>query len=163
MTDLQKLLSTKNFANENFTDHNCNFLSFRQLIENLESVDRERSLLKTELEGLARALSPLKKEVTDVVKRQQLSQVEVENDRFTLEISSELTRVKEELSLFYTEKQALENEQVELENALKVLGQEKEAARQELRYLIQVWFYLFLSFKYRFKVVRSLSENSFIF
>lgn len=105
----------------------------------------------------------MKKEVTDVVKRQQLSQAEVKNDRFTLEISSELTRVKEELSIFYIEKQALENEQVELENALKVLGQEKEAARHELRYLIQVWFYLFLSFKYRLKVVREIFENSFMF
>ena len=105
----------------------------------------------------------MKKEVTDVVKLQQLSQVEVENDLFTLEISSELTRVKEELSLFYIEKQALENEQVELEKALMVLGREKEAARKELRYLIQVWFYLVLDFKDRFKVVRSIFENSFIF
>lgn len=45
---------------------------YRTLARNLDAADQERVLLKNELHGLARALSPLKKEVCEVVKKQNL-------------------------------------------------------------------------------------------
>ena len=40
------------------------------MARNLDAADQERALLKNELHGLARALSPLKKEICEVVKKQ---------------------------------------------------------------------------------------------
>ena len=48
------------------------FYSYRSLARNLDAADQERALLKNELHGLARALSPLKKEVCEVVKKQNI-------------------------------------------------------------------------------------------
>lgn len=42
------------------------------MARNLDAADQERALLKNELHGLARALSPLKKEVCEVVKKQNI-------------------------------------------------------------------------------------------
>jgi len=126
--------------------------SFRTLARNLDAADQERALLKNELQGLARALSPLKKEVCEVVKKQN-SLRDTNNNQSSetanvnetgLDLPNELNRMKEDLSLFNEEKSALEMEQGRLETRLRDVGEEKEDLRSKLRELIQVIFQLFL-------------------
>ena len=113
------------------------FCLSRLLVDDLDAADRERNLLKSELHGLARALSPLKKEVTEVIKKQENLKNEVDAKPYH-DISGEVARIKDELSSFLAEKSQLEMEQCELEVKLKVVGLEKEDLRIKLRTLIQV-------------------------
>ncbi|XP_066935661.1 kinesin-like protein KIF15 isoform X3 [Clytia hemisphaerica] len=138
----------------------------RTLARNLDAADQERALLKNELQGLARALSPLKKEVCEVVKKQHSlldnnnnkdnvtddrgcqdnndEAVTEDNDDVIpkeneagLDLPDEVNRMKEDLTSFNEEKSALEIEQGRLETRLKEIGDEKDDLRSKLRDLIQ--------------------------
>jgi len=138
----------------------------RTLARNLDAADQERALLKNELQGLARALSPLKKEVCEVVKKQHsLLDNNNNKDNITddsgcqdnndeagnednddvipkeneagLDLPDEVNRMKEDLTSFNEEKSVLEIEQGRLETRLKEIGDEKEDLRSKLRDLIQ--------------------------
>lgn len=120
-------------------------------MEDLDAADRERNLLKSELHGLARALSPLKKDVSDVLRKQESLQSEL-NQSSNIDISNELLRIKEDLCSFNAEKAALECEQCDLESRLRTLSEEKEGLRGKLRNLIQVS--LFISYCCKFLFIR---------
>ena len=84
--------------------------------------------------------SPLKKEVNEVIKKQEnlkSNDVSDTNGKNQQDICLEVARLRHELSSFNAEKSQLEMEQCELELRLKVVGLEKEDLRLKLRALIQ--------------------------
>ncbi|XP_047128724.1 centromere-associated protein E isoform X3 [Hydra vulgaris] len=110
--------------------------SHRQLlVADLDSADRERAILNSELQQLARALSPLKREVTEVIKKQENLNLEQNDANF--DITNQVKQMKIELNEYNIEKIALKNEQEELEQRLKLLAFEKDELRSQLRKIIQ--------------------------
>ena len=109
---------------------------FRLMVADLDSADRERAILKSELQQLARALSPLKREVTEVIKKQE--SLNTEQSEANFDITNEVKQIKIDLNEYNIEKMALKNEQEELEQRLKLLALEKDELRSQLRKIIQV-------------------------
>lgn len=100
--------------------------------------ERDKNLLRTELTGLARALSPLKKEVRAAVEKQIELQMgpRLTSDENDALIEGELLQAQQELASFNVEKSELEEEEKLLKRKIDVAITSKNEVRQKLHDII---------------------------
>ena len=114
----------------------------RKRIESeLINSERDKHLLRTELTGLARALSPLKKEVRAAVEKQIELQMAPRitsdrNDENESLIEGELMQAQQELASFNAEKGELEEEEKLLKRKIDIAMTSKNEVRQKLHDII---------------------------
>ena len=108
----------------------------------LMSSEKDKHLLRTELTGLARALSPLKKEVRAAVEKQlelQMAprrQTPVRNEENEALIEGELLQAQEEIANFNVEKVELEEEERMLKRKIDIANCSMNESRQKLHDII---------------------------
>jgi chromosome segregation ATPase len=136
------------------------------LLDDLDAADKERSVLKGELQNLARAISPLKREVNAAILKNDdhvltvkcdLTYSKLASDKESLEkhtseqpkalptaepvnelsIQDEINLVQAEMEGYARERQEIDEEQSSLQQRLSCLKRDREDMRSKLHDLIQ--------------------------